>query len=122
MHIVHNKQIKPHWRFWLFSMLMLFWHVIGVTTFIPETVALFHSSEQAMVSSPQIWVIILFTIYYFSGVFGSVLLIFKKHISFYFFVLSSLSIVATTIFTLSLAVSLLFLLYSGYCWKKGWLR
>ena len=137
-----KKTNKVHWSFWLISILMLIWNVLGSINFFvqmnPEMVASFRESEQAIILNRPVWATVGFGIAVFSGALGCLFLLFKKNFSFYLFILSLLGIIITMIHSLTsginfstgeivgiivmpIVVAVFLIWYSKYANVKGWL-
>ena len=120
---------------------MLVWNVMGCINFFvqmnPDMVASYRENEQAIITGRPIWATIAFALAVFGGAMGCILLMLKKHIAFYVFILSLLGVIATTIHTTSIdinfgtgeiigiiimptAVALFLLWYTRYTSNKGW--
>ena len=122
---------------------MLIWNVMGCINFFvqmnPEMVSSYRETEQAIISGRPAWATVAFALAVFGGALGCFLLMFKKSVSFYFFIASLLGVVATMIHTLSigvefgigeiigiillpLVVAAFLIWYSKYVENKGWIN
>ena len=131
-----------HWSFWVITIFMLIWNVMGCINFFvqmnPEMVASYRENEQAIIAGRPIWATIAFAIAVFGGALGCLLLLVKKSIAFYFFVASLLGVAVTMIHTFSigiefgigevigiiiapLMVAVFLIWYSKYVQNKGWI-
>ena len=131
-----------HWSFWLISILMLIWNVMGCINFFvqmnPEMISSYRESEQAIIQGRPIWATVAFAIAVFGGALGCIFLILKKSVAFYIFIASLLGVVVTTVYTLGVgidfgtgeiisiifmpvAVAAFLIWYSKYAESKGWI-
>ncbi len=138
----NETKSKIHWSFWLISIFMLIWNIMGSLNFFvqmnSEMVASFRESEQVIISNRPLWATVAFAIAVFGGTLGCILLIFKKRTSFYIFILSLLGVVVTMAHSLTsnisfgtgeivgiilmpVVVAIFLVWYSKYTEKKGWL-
>jgi len=94
----------PHWSFWLVGAVALIWNVLGAINFFvqmdPEMIAAYRKSERAIIQARPLWATLSFAIAVFGGVFGSVLLLLRKSIAYYFFIASLLGVIVTLIHSL----------------------
>jgi hypothetical protein len=132
----------PHWSFWLVGAVALIWNVLGAINFFvqmdPEMIAAYRESERAIIQGRPLWATLAFAIAVFGGVFGSVLLLLRKSIAFYFFIASLLGVIVTLIHSLGadiefgtgeilgiiimpLAVAVLLIWYTKQAESKGWI-
>lgn len=137
-----NKS-NVHWSFWLISVFMLIWNVMGCINFFfqmnPEMISSYRENEQAIIQGRPVWATVAFAIAVFGGAFGCLLLMLKKSVAFYMFIASLLGVVVITAHTLSidinfgtgeiigiifmpLAVAAFLIWYSKYTESKGWLN
>ena len=132
-----------HWSFWVISILMLIWNVMGCINFFvqtnPEMVSSYRETEQAIILARPSWATVAFALAVFGGALGCILLMLKKSISYYLFIASLLGVIVTMIHTLSagidfgigeilaiilmpLVVAVFLIWYSKYTVKKGWVK
>jgi len=132
-----------HWSFWVITIFMLVWNVMGCINFFiqmnPEMIASYRENEQAIIAGRPIWGTIAFAIAVFGGALGCILLMLKKYIAFYLFTLSLSGVAVTTAHTLSiginfglgeiigiilmpLAVAAFLIWYTKYVANKGWVN
>lgn len=133
---------KVHFSFWVISLLMLFWNVMGCVNFFaqlnPVLVASYRESEQAIIQGRPLWATIGFAVAVFGGVFGCVLLLLKNHMAFYLFVASLVGVIAANFHAITLnihfglgeiigiiimpfIVAIFLIWYAEYARGKGWL-
>ena len=89
------SKIKVHWSFWLIALLGIIWSALGVMNYLmqttnPEFVASFPELQRSLIENRPNWATAGFAVSVFSGLLGSLLLLIKKPLSFYFLVLSLL--------------------------------
>jgi hypothetical protein len=84
---------------------MLIWNVMGGINFFTqmnsEIVAAYRESERAVIEGRPAWAPAGFAIAVFGGVFGCLLLLFRKSAAVYLFIASLLGVIVTMIHTLS---------------------
>lgn len=134
---------KAHWSFWLISIFMLIWNVMGCINYFmqmdPEMVSSYRETEQAIIQVRPLWVTAGFAIAVFGGALGCILLLLKKSVSFYLFVASFLGVLIAIAHSLTLnigfstgeifgivlmpvLVAAFLIWYSKYVKGKGWLN
>ena len=131
--------IKPHWSFWVICIAALIWNIMGSINFIiqmnPGMVANYPEAAQSLITSRPLWATIGFAIAVFGGVFGDVLLLLKRSVAFYFFVVSFVCVIVANIHTfkvtdavdiwvgslMSLVVAAFLIWYSKLAKNKYWL-
>ena len=93
-----NTQIKiPIW-FWVVCLLAITWNALGVIAYLneaymsPEQFAKLPIEIQELYSKRPTWVIAAFATAVFSGLLGSLLLILRRTLATYFFVLSFIAV------------------------------
>ncbi|NIQ13040.1 MAG: hypothetical protein GTO02_01110, partial [Candidatus Dadabacteria bacterium] len=83
---------------------MLIWNVMGCINFLmqmnPEMINAYRETEQAIISGRPLWATIAFAVAVFGGALGCLLLMLKKSVAFYFFIVSLLGVIITMIHTL----------------------
>jgi hypothetical protein len=140
-------QIKVHWSFWLIALLGIIWSALGVMNYImqttnPEFVASFPELQRSLIENRPNWATAGFAVSVFSGLFGSLLLLIKKPLSFYFLLLSLLGTMLVVVHVLQVAgatadfglpqlvmmagmpfiVSSILAWYPKLAQKRGWLK
>ena len=135
------KDNKAHWSFWIISVLMLIWNLMGCINFFvqmnPDMVASYQETEQAIIQDRPIWATAAFAIAVFGGALGCLLLMLRKSIAFYLFIASLLGVLVTMPHTLGagidfgtgeligiifmpVAVAVFLVWYLKYTQSKGW--
>ena len=133
-------QLKPHWSFWVICVLALIWNVMGSINFLLQTdlkmVANFPEAAQSLIASRPLWATIAFAIAVFGGVLAEILLLLKKSVSYYIFVVSLFGALITNIHTfqvsravdiwvgslISLIIASFLIWYSKFVKRKGWIN
>jgi hypothetical protein len=142
-HLNEKATDKTHWSFWLISIFMLIWNVMGCINFFmqmdPEMVSSYRETEQVIIQGRPLWVTAGFAIAVFGGVLGCILLLLKRFVSFYIFVASLLGVLIAIGHSLTLniefstgeiigivlmpvLVAAFLVWYSKYVKSKGWLN
>ncbi len=132
-----------HWSFWVISTIMLIWNVMGCINFLmqmnPEMINAYRETEQAIISGRPLWATIAFAVAVFGGALGCLLLMLKKSVAFYFFIVSLLGVIITMIHTLGvdtqfsmaelvgfvlmpIVVAVFLIWYSKYAKSRGWMN
>ncbi len=98
-----------HWSFWAIGAVMLIYNVAGVINFFAQmnvdTVAAMPESYRALIEGRPVWATGAFAVAVFGGVFGCLLLLFRKSAAYYLFIAALLGAIVTMIHTLGLAGS-----------------
>jgi hypothetical protein len=136
-----NNAGRPHWSFWLITLLMLIWNVMGCINFFvqmdPDMVSSYLESEKAIIQGRPVWATAAFAVAVFGGAIGCLLLMLRRPAALYLLIASLLGVVATMVHTLSididfgigeiigiivmpLAVAIFLIWYSKYVAGKGW--
>jgi len=137
-----NVVNKVHWSFWLISIFILIWNILGCINFFvqmnPDMVTSYRDSEQAIIQDRPLWATVGFAIAVFGGALGCILLLLKKTTAFYLFIASLVGVGIATVHTLILninfgmgeiigiiimptVVAVFSIWYSQYVKGKGWL-
>lgn len=102
-----NRRI--HWSFWLISVVALLWNVGGAINYLmqtnPEFVSTLPETHRAIIEGRPIWATGGFAAGVFGGAIGCLLLLLRKSIAFYIFIISLLGIIITMIHTINVASS-----------------
>ncbi len=105
----NKKQNGIHWSFWIISAFALLWNVTGIINFFaqmnPDMLTAYLESERAIIESRPAWATAGFAIAVFSGALGSLLLLFKKSVAYYLFVLSLLGVIVTMTHALGVGIN-----------------
>jgi len=133
---------QTHWSFWLISILMLLWNVLGSINFFvqmnPDVVSSYRDVEQAIIRGRPLWATLGFGLGVLGGALGCIQLLRKKASSFYFFCASLIGVVIAIAHSLTIdvdfgigeivgivimpvTVSIFLIWYATYCQRKGWL-
>jgi len=108
--MTEQNSIKIHWSFWLISALAFVWNAMGVLNFFvqmnPEIVASFPDSHRAIINDRPVWATIGFAFAVFGGTIGCLLLLLRKSVAFYLFILSLLGVILTMIHAIGVANSI----------------
>lgn len=136
----NNKGI--HWSFWLIGVVTLIWNVMGSINFLlqmnPEMHTAYRETERLIIEGRPVWATIGFALAVFGGAIGSLLLLLKKSVAYYLFIISLLGVVITMAHTLNLGidfsagellgiilmpmmVAVFLIWYSKLTESKGWL-
>lgn len=104
-----TKAIRPHISFWMVGILALIWSLMSVMNFVgqlnPNVVISMPESHQAIINGRPIWGTIAFAIAVFGGALGSILLLLKKTIAQYCFLVSLIGVMIQMIPNMRLAKS-----------------
>ena len=138
-----NVVSKVHWSFWVISIFMLIWNVMGCINFFvqmnPDMVSSYRESEQAIIQGRPTWATAGFAVAVFGGALGCILLLLKNTTAFYLFVVSLVGVVIATVHSLTIninfgmgenigiivmpiVVAVFLIWYSQYVKGKGWLK
>jgi len=98
-----------HWSFWFISVVALLWNIGGAINYLmqmnPEFVATLPETHRAIINGRPAWATGGFAIGVFGGALGCILLLFRKSVAFYVFIVSLLGILVTMIHTVNVASS-----------------
>ena len=127
------------WSFWLIGAVALIWNVMGGINFLSQmsadALAAYPEVARALVASRPTWATGAFAIAVFGGVLGCLLLLIKKSVAYYLFIVSLLGVIVTNIHTfgvtasteiwvgslMSLVVAAFLIWYSKHAESKGWI-
>ena len=90
---------RPSNQFWIISILAILWNLIGVFTYLGQTLMSdeilksLSKAEQHYFSNMPSWITAAFATAVFAGLFGSVSLLFKKKIAYFLFIISMIALV-----------------------------
>ena len=134
---MHN--IKVHWSFWVICTIALIWNIMGGANFIMQMDSSmlnnYPESAQQLVLNRPLWATVAFFVAIFAGLIGDILLITKKAIAYYLFVVSLGGILITNIYTLqvsskfdilfgsfmSLVVAIFLIWYTKFVRRMNWI-
>ena len=135
-----------HWSFWVIGIVALLWNVGGAINYVMQTnlefVATLPETHRAIIDSRPAWATGGFAIGVFGGALGCLLLLFRKSIAIYVFIVSLLGVLVTMIHTINVASSIieftlaeiivmillpiivaaLLIWYATLTRRKGWIR
>ena len=138
-----EKNKGVHWSFWLLSIVMLIWNIMGCINFFvqmnPDMLTAYRESERAIIEGRPAWATGAFVIAVFGGALGCLFLLLRKSFAYYLFVLSLLGVIVTMIHTLGigidfglgeiigiimmpLMISVFLLWYTKYSQGRGWIN
>jgi hypothetical protein len=131
-----------HWSFWAIGAVALIWHLMGIMNYLmqmnPEAVANYPETHRAIIEGRPAWATSGFALSVFGGAIGGLLLLLKKSIAAYAFMVSLAGTVLTMIHTLRveadfslferilmivmpLAVAAFLIWYSKQAERKSWI-
>ena len=103
-----------HWSFWVVGVVALIWNGMGAMNYLmqmsAESLASYPESHRVIIDARPTWATGAFAIAVFGGVLGSLLLLLKKSVAFYIFVVSLLGVIVTMIHTMGVDISV----FSGF--------
>ncbi|MEE9407369.1 MAG: hypothetical protein V3V28_04755 [Polaribacter sp.] len=92
-----TKTNKPNITFWIIGIIALLWNLMGVSAYLfqafatEEMIAEMPPEQQVeMMIEHPVWLTTLFALAVFSGFFGCILLLARKKIAYYLFILSGI--------------------------------
>ena len=98
-----------HWSFWLIGVLTLLWNGATAANFFmqmnPEVLATYPKAEQAIVNGRPLWATVAFAIGALGGVLGSLHLLLRKKIAYYFFLAALAGVLVTIVHNVNVARS-----------------
>ena len=98
-----------HWSFWAIGVVALIWNVLGAVNFFvqmdADMVASFPETARAIIEGRPAWATGGFAISVFGGALGSFMLLLRKSIAYYVFIVSLLGTIVTMIHTIGVASS-----------------
>ena len=102
-----KTNVSAHWSFWIVSILALLWNLGGTINFLMQSnleyVAALPETHRAIIEGRPDWASGGFGIGVVAGAIGSVLLLFRKSIALYVFIISLLGVAVTMIHTVKVA-------------------
>jgi hypothetical protein len=108
--VTNQNAISVHWSFWVIAIGAVVWNGLGALNFIvqldSQMLHAYRDSEQALIENRPFWATAGFATAVFGGVLGSVLLLLRKSVASYVFVLSLVGVIVTQTHTLSIGVGL----------------
>lgn len=127
---------KPHYTFWIVAVVGLLWNLAGCMNYVmqtnPESVAQMPEVYQLIINNRPGWATGSFAVAVFGGAVGCILMLMRRKVAVYLFVLSLLGIIGTSVFTvmvaglsgmvvLTLLIGAALLWYSTIARRSGWL-
>jgi len=102
--------VKVHWSFWVVCLFALLWNIGGAINYYmqminAEFVASLPDTHRSIIEGRPAWATGGFAIGVFGGILGCFLLMFKKRMSLYVFIVSFIGIIVTMIHTVNVASS-----------------
>lgn len=141
-----NSITKPPIWFWIVSVVALIWNAMGVMQYLAQAYNTENFREQytadqlELIANTPSWVIAVFAIAVFTGLFGSIALLLRKKWAYSLFLISLIAVAAQMIYNLFIAkavdvygnsalitsimiliFAVLFLLFSKKAVSKQWI-
>ena len=137
------NESKVHWSFWLVGAIALIWNALGVVNYFaqmnPDVLAQYRETERLLVEGRPAWATAGFALAVFGGAIGALLLLLRKKVAIYLFIVSlvgtmiavghSLTVDAefstgeiVGIVGMPLALAAFLIWYAKSSENKGWLR
>ncbi len=132
--------VKVHWSFWVICAFGIIWNAMSCMNFVmqfnPEILSKYPDEARKLVETRPAWSTMAFAVAVFGGLVGDILLILKRKLAFYVFIVAVLGIAITNIHTLqitsspnillgsgmSFLIGLFFIWYVTFCKNKSWLN
>ena len=134
---------RVHWSFWVIGAVALVYNLAGVANFITQmsadAVAGMPEAYRAFVAQRPVWATAAFAIAVFGGALGCLLLLLRKSLAYYVFIVSLLGALATMahVFAVAdsgvgpvgllmgnlvqVAVTLMLIWYAKHAQRKSWI-
>jgi hypothetical protein len=137
-----TKTESVHWSFWAICIVMFIWNALGAINFIvqmnPDMIESYRETERAIIVGRPNWATVGFALAVFGGTAGCGLLLLRKSIALYIFVISLVGVIVTIGYALSidinfgfgeiigiilmpLIVAVFLVWYSSWNKAKGWI-
>jgi len=106
-----NKETlsRVHWSFWAISAFALIWNALGSLNYLsqmsPDLVASLPETHRAIIEGRPAWATAGFALAVFGGAFGGLLLLLRKSVAVYVFIVALLGTIVTMIHTIDVAGS-----------------
>lgn len=94
---------KTHWSVWVVGGLSLIWHLMGCANYLwqatmsAEALTGMTAAQQAIITDRPAWATGAFAIAVFGGAIGSILLLLRKRLSLWFFLLALIGVIVSMI-------------------------
>lgn len=139
---MHDKEAgRVHWSFWVVAALGLVFNLAGGVNFVsqmnPNIVDAMPEAYRTIVESRPAWATVAFAIAVFGGALGCLLLLLRKSVAYYVFVVSLIGAVAAQVPLLGMAdfpvaaligglvqlvVTAFLIWYAKWAQSKGWIN
>lgn len=107
--MTNANSLRPHWSFWVVSVLALIWNGMSAANFIvqlnPDMIASYRDNEQMIIQGRPFWATAAFAIAAFGGVLGAVLLLLRMRFAYHALVASMIGTVFAVAHSLMLGIS-----------------
>lgn len=134
---------KPHWLFWIISIIALLWNVAGTANYLmqtnPENIANMPQTYQVFIEARPTWATAAFAITVFAAVIGCILLLLKRYAAMFMFIISTIALIIVSINATmfvsenpntvsiiagvgsSVLVAIFLLWFTKFCKTKNWI-
>lgn len=134
---------KPHWLFWIISIIALLWNVAGTANYLmqtnPENIANMPQTYQVFIEARPTWATAAFAITVFAAVIGCILLLLKRYAAMFMFIISTFALIIVSINATmfvsenpntvsiiagvgsSVLVAIFLLWFTKFCKTKNWI-
>lgn len=100
---------KPHWSFWVLSVIFLIWNVMGGMNFFfqmdTEMVAAMPETHRAIINGRPLWATVGFAVCVFGGALACLMMLFRSATSLYVFIASFVGVIFAMIHTVDIAIN-----------------
>lgn len=100
---------RVHWSFWAISVLGFLWNVGGALNYLgqmdPDMLATYPETHRAIIDGRPAWATGGFAIGVFGGALAALLLLLRRSVSFYVFIVSLVGVVLATVHTVRIMLS-----------------
>ncbi len=104
-----KSAVRIHWSFWIIGILALIWNAMGAMNYLmqanPQALANYPDAARALVESRPAWATGAFAVSVFGGLLGGLLLLFRRSVATYLFVVSFFGAIVTNIHTFRVGAS-----------------
>lgn len=134
---------KPHWLFWIISIIALLWNIAGTANYLmqtnPENIANMPQTYQVFIEARPTWATAAFAITVFAAVIGCILLLLKRYAAMFMFIISTFALIIVSINATmfvsenpntvsiiagvgsSVLVAIFLLWFTKFCKTKNWI-